>query len=357
VSGVRKFSLRYITIFDMRLGRHNLVHPLFGAPLFMAPMSGITDVPFRQLVLENGCSLAFTEMVSAEGFLRKDELFLNVGKEEHPLCVQLFGADPEALARAAEKVEATGADAIDINMGCPAKKVIGTGAGVDLMRFPEKVEKILMQVRRSITVPLMIKIRAGWDKERINAIEIARIAEHCGVDAITIHPRTKIQGFAGRADWTLIGTLKEAVTIPVIGNGDVTTPARVKQMLEETGCDGVMIGRGALGNPWIFSHGESSPLPSIEKRQEVIQRHFSLIQDHYGEKGAVREMRKHVVWYTRGLPFSASIRSKLTHLKEKEALFETIASYFGLIREHRPNQDVPLAPLFDGRYCRGSQEQ
>ena len=340
----------------MRLGKHNLVHPLFGAPLFMAPMSGITDAPFRRLVLEMGCSLAFTEMVSAEGFLRKDELFLKVGKEEHPLCVQLFGAEPEALARAAEKIEAKGADAIDLNMGCPAKKVIGTGAGVDLMRFPEKVEKILMQVRRAIKVPLTIKIRTGWDKERINAIEIAKMAEHCGVDAITIHPRTKVQGFAGRADWTVIRALKRAVTIPVIGNGDVTTPALAKQMLEETNCDGVMIGRGALGNPWIFSRGESSFLPSIEERQGVIQRHFSLIQDHYGEKGAVREMRKHVVWYTRGLPFSASIRSKLTHLKEKEALFETLASYFDVIREHRSSRDVPLPPLFDGRYCRNNGE-
>ena len=340
----------------MRLGKHHLVHSLFGAPLFMAPMSGITDVPFRRMVLESGCSLAFTEMVSAEGFLRKDELFLSVGKDEHPLSVQLFGADPEALALAAEKVEAVGADAIDLNMGCPAKKVIGTGAGVDLMRFPEKVEKILMQVRKAIKVPLTIKIRTGWDKERINAIEIARMAEHCGVDAITIHPRTKVQGFAGRADWTVIGALKKAVTIPVIGNGDVTSPARAKQMLEETGCDGVMIGRGALGSPWIFGCDESSCTPSLEERQKVIQRHFSLIQHHYGEKGAVREMRKHVVWYTRGLPFSASIRSKLTHLKEKEALFETLASYFDVIREHRSSRDTLLPPLFDGRYCRNNGE-
>jgi tRNA-dihydrouridine synthase B len=353
---MRKFSRRYITILNMRLGKHDLTHSLVGAPLFMAPMSGITDAPFRRLVLEMGCSLVFTEMVSAEGFLRKDELFLNVGKEEHPLSVQLFGAEPEALARAAEKIEAVGADAIDLNMGCPAKKVIGTGAGVDLMRFPEKVEKILTQVRKAIKVPLTIKIRAGWDKERINAIEIARMAEHCGVDAITIHPRTKVQGFAGRSDWTVIRALKKTVTIPVIGNGDVTTLALVKQMLEETGCDGVMIGRGALGNPWIFSHRESSFLPSIEERQGVIQRHFSLIQDHYGEKGAVREMRKHVVWYTRGLPFSASIRSRLTHLKEKEALFETLASYFDVIRERRSDQDIPLAPLFDGRYCRNNGE-
>ncbi|MEI9475620.1 MAG: tRNA dihydrouridine synthase DusB [Deltaproteobacteria bacterium] len=336
----------------MRLGKHNLAHPLF-----MAPMSGITDTPFRQLVLEKGCALVFTEMVSAEGLIRKDESFLNVGKEEHPLSVQLFGSDPEVLARAAERVEAMGADAIDINMGCPAKKVIGTGAGVDLMRFPEKVEKILMHVRRAVTAPLTIKIRAGWDKERINAVEIAKIAEDCGVDAITIHPRTKIQGFAGRADWTVIGALKKAVTIPVIGNGDVTTPALAKRMMEETGCDGVMIGRGALGNPWIFRQEEGLPFPSLKERQEVIQRHFSLMQNHYGEKGAVKEMRKHVIWYTRGLPFSASIRSKLARLRERETLFEAITSYFDFIQEHRSIREATLPPLFDGRYCRGSQEE
>ena len=340
----------------MRLGKHNLAHPLFMAPLFMAPMSGITDTPFRQLVLEKGCGLVFTEMVSAEGLIRKDELFLNVGKEEHPLSVQLFGSDPEVLAGAAEMVEAMGADAIDINMGCPAKKVIGTGAGVDLMRFPEKVKKILMHVRRAITTPLTIKIRAGWDKERINAVEIAQIAEDCGVDAITIHPRTKIQGFAGRADWNVIGALKKAITIPVIGNGDVTTPALAKRMMEETGCDGVMIGRGALGNPWIFGREEGLPFPSLKERQEVIQRHFSLMQNHYGEKGAVKEMRKHVVWYTRGLPFSASIRSKLARLRERETLFEAITSYFDFIQEHRSIREATLPPLFDGRYCRGSQE-
>ena len=332
-------------------------------PLFMAPMSGITDYPFRQLVLEKGCGLVFTEMVSAEGLIRKSESFLKVGKEEHPLSVQLFGSDAEVLARAAGTAETLGADAIDINMGCPAKKVIGTGAGVDLMRFPEKVKKILMHVRREVKGPLTIKIRAGWDKEKINAVEISKIAEDCGVDAITIHPRTKIQGFAGRADWNMIGALKKAITIPVIGNGDVTTPALAKRMLEETGCDGVMIGRGALGNPWIFSPehsgscGERSTLlPSLKERQAMIQRHFSLMQNHYGEKGAVKEIRKHVVWYTRGLPFSTAFRSKLARLRERETLFEAITSYFDFIEEHRSIRDVTLPPLFDGRYCRGNGE-
>ena len=328
----------------------------FDRAFFLAPMSGITDAPFRQLAREKGCEMAFTEMVSAEGLVRKSESFLKVGNEEHPLSAQLFGSEPEALARAAGMAEELGADAIDINMGCPAKKVVVTGAGVDLMRFPEKVEKILKRVRRELKGPLTVKIRAGWNKERINAIEISKIAEDCGVDAVTIHPRTKVQGYSGRADWRLIAEVKKTLAIPVIGNGDVTTPVLAKRMLEETGCDGVMIGRGALGNPWIFSQERSSPMPSLRERQEVIRRHFSLAEDYYGEKGAVKEIRKHVIWYTRGLPFSASFRCAVPRLKEKEELFEAITSYFDLVEEHHPVRDAPLPPLFEGRYCRGNGE-
>ncbi len=221
--------------------------------LVLAPMSGITDFPFRRLAKEKGCGLTFTEMVSAEGLLRKRESLLKIEKDDHPVSVQLFSSNPEVLANAAEMAEAMGADAIDINMGCPARQVVETGAGVALMQFPEKVERIIIEVRRKVKVPLTIKIRSGWDREHINAVEISKIAEDCGVDAIFLHPRTKVQGFRGQADWNLIGEVKRAVHIPVIGNGDVTAPSLVKKMLEETGCDGVMIGRGALGNPWIFS--------------------------------------------------------------------------------------------------------
>ena len=335
---------------DMKLGKLNLENPLF-----MAPMAGITDVPFRQFALEQGCGLVFTEMISAEGLLRKKESFLEVGKEEPPLAVQLFGSDPEVLARAAATAESMGADAIDINMGCPAKKVIGTGAGVLLMRFPEKARKILLHVRKEVKGPLTIKIRAGWDKENINAVEISKIAEDCGVDGVTLHPRTKVQGFSGRADWSLIGALKKAISIPVIGNGDVTTPALAKQMRKETGCDGVMIGRGALGNPWIFSQDRTESFPSLTERREAIRHHYSLMQDCYGEERAVRGIKKHVVWYTRGLPYSASLRSKLPRMRERDALFEAIMSYFDFIEEHRPIQDAPLPLLFDGRYCRGHE--
>jgi tRNA-dihydrouridine synthase B len=308
-------------------------------------MSGITDFPFRRLAKEKGCGLVFTEMVSAEGLLHKRESLLKIKEEEHPVSVQLSSSSPEVLADAAEMAEAMGADAIDINMGCPARQVVETGAGVALMRFPEKVERIIIEVRRKVKVPLTIKIRSGWDREHVNAIEISKIAEDCGCDAIFLHPRTKAQGFRGRADWNLIGEVKRAVHIPVIGNGDVTTPLLAKRMMEETGCDGVMIGRGALGNPWIFSLEKSGFLEersttflSLEERQSIIGYHFSLLRDHYGEKKALKEIRRHVVWYTKGLPFSASFRSTLSKMREKEVLFEAITSYFDFIKRRGPCQ-------------------
>jgi tRNA-dihydrouridine synthase B len=317
----------------MRLGNLQFDHPLF-----LAPMSGITDYPFRRMAKEHGCSLVFTEMVSAEGLLRKGKSFLKIEADEHPVSVQLFGSNPKTLADAAELAESMGADAIDINMGCPADQVIEGGAGVDLMRFPEKVKEILIKVRRKVKGPLTIKIRSGWDKENINAIEISMIAESCGVDAISIHPRTKVQGFRGRADWSLIGQVKRTIRIPVIGNGDVTTPFLAKKMLEETGCDGVMIGKGALGNPWIFGFNNSAPLegespirPSLEERKKMIHHHFMLSQAHYGEKLAVKKIRKHVYWYTKGLPCCTFFHSKLSGLREKEALFDAITSYFDRI--------------------------
>jgi nifR3 family TIM-barrel protein len=275
--------------------------------LVLAPMSGISDYPFRRIAKEHGCSLVFTEMVSAEGLLRKGKSFLKIGENEHPASVQLFGSKPGILAEAAQMAESLGADGIDINMGCPAKQVVEAGAGVNLMRFPEKVKEILTKVRKEVKSPLTIKIRSGWDGEHINAVEISRIAEDCGVNAISIHPRTKVQGFRGRADWDLIRELKRATRLPVIGNGDVTNSFLAETMIEETGCDGVMIGRGALGNPWIFSlknsrSREEGPAPvSLEERQKMIHYHFMLVQAYYGEKWAVKKFQKHVYWYTKGL--------------------------------------------------------
>jgi len=315
----------------MRLGNLQLENPLV-----LAPMSGITDYPFRQIAREQGCGLTFTEMVSAEGLLRKGEAFLKIERDEHPVSVQLFGSNPEVLTEAAERAETMGADAIDLNMGCPAKQVVKAGAGADLMRFPGKVEGILVEVRKKVKCPLTIKIRSGWDEKYINAVKISEIAEACGVDAISIHPRTKDQGFHGRADWNLIREVKRSVYIPVIGNGDVTTPFLAKKMLDETGCDGVMIGRGALGNPWIFN--PRSPSLSLNERKKVIHHHFSLIQNFYGEEHSVHQIRKHLYWYTKGLPNCTSFHSGLSNLKRKETLFEAIQSYFESIERREPCQ-------------------
>ncbi len=307
-------------------------------PLLLAPISGVTDYPFRKLAREYGCGLVYTGLTSAEGLLRKGRPFLGMGDDEHSVSVQLYGSDPEVLARAAEMAEAAGSDAVDINMGCPSQKVTDTGAGADLLRSPARVEAILREVRKRIQCPLTVKIRSGWDEDRVNAVEIARIAEGCGVNAVTLHPRTRNQWFRGRPDWSLIGEVKRAIGIPVVGNGGVTTPSLIRKMLRDTGCDGVMIGKGALGNPWIFdpenrwADEEGAAIhPSLEERRRVIDRHYTLLRDYYGDQGAVKEVRRHIVWYTRGLPKSASFRAVIMGAKEKEALFRIIDSYFDLL--------------------------
>lgn len=327
--------------------------------LFLAPMAGITDYPFRQLAREHGCGLPFTEMVSAEGLLRKGESFLKMVEGEHPISVQLFGSKPEALAEAAAKAEAFGADAIDLNMGCPAKQVVKAGAGADLMRDPEKAERILMGMRKRVTCALTVKIRSGWDETQINAVEISKLAENCGIDAITVHPRTRIQGFRGRADWSVIAAVKRAVRIPVIGNGDVNRPFLIKKMLEETGCDGVMIGRGALGNPWVFSvnhseHSASGPVIPLEERRQVIGRHISLIQNYYEERHLTSQIRKHLYWYTKGLPNCAAFHAQLSSLKKKEKLLQTFYSYFDSIQRREP---CPRSASEEDRSITGQEEK
>ena len=318
----------------MEIGNLHIEHALF-----LAPLSGITDYPFRQLAREFGCGLAFTELVSAEGLLRKGKAFLRLGEGEHPVSVQLSGSDPDSLTKAAQLAEEAGADVIDINMGCPSRKVTDSGAGADLMRFPDKVERILRGVRKNLKCPLTIKIRSGWDADLINAIEISKIAEACGADAVTLHPRTRAQWFHGHADWKLIGELKRAVRIPVIGNGDVTAPHLVKKMLKETGCDGVMIGKGALGNLWIFDPEnrwavrEGTAIhPPLEERKRVIERHYALLKSYYDDREAAKRVRRHVVWYTKGLPKSASFRSTILGASGRENLFKIVDSYFDSVK-------------------------
>jgi len=310
----------------MRLGTLQLIKPLI-----LAPMSGITDYPFRQIMREYGCPLAFTEMISAEGLIKKRGALLNIDQEDHPLFVQLFGSNPKNLAEAAIIAESSGADGIDINMGCPAPQVVRAGAGVDLMRHPQKIREILLSVRRVIRIPLTIKIRSGWNDERKNAIEIVKISEDCGVDGVFIHPRTGVQGFQGKADWDLVRRAKQSVSIPVIGNGDVFDVHQARQRLEETGCDGIMIGRGALGNPWIFSSIQC--LPTLNERRKVIERHWHLLKEYYQKERAIKEVRKHIAWYTKGLPWSAPFRLHLFKIKEEGDLFETLHSYFKKIQE------------------------
>lgn len=305
----------------------------FHKPLFLAPLSGITNYPLRKLAILHGCDLVFTEMVSAEGLIRKGNKLIKIENDEHPIIVQLFGSNPEILSNASEIVESLGADGIDINMGCPIDKVVKTGAGADLMRSPEKVEKILSKVRKKVKGILTIKIRSGWDDEHLNAVEISRIAEQCGVDGVIIHPRTKIQKFRGKANWSIIEEVKKKVNIPVIGNGDVRTTELINKMFDETGCDGIMIGRGALGNPWIFDRQRRNP-PSLNEKKEVIRYHLSLLLDYEGKERALRDIKRHVFWYTKGLPNSTLFRRKISCINEIEELCKEIDSYFSFLENN-----------------------
>ncbi len=317
--------------------------------IILAPISGVTDYPFRRLARENGCDLTFTWMLSADGLLRKGYSFLKIERDDHPISVQLFGQDQDVLAEASVLAEALGADGIDLNMGCPVKKVVDAGAGVELMRHPKKVRRILERLRQAVRGFLTIKIRSGWDRDSINAIEIARIAEDSGIDGVILHPRTKVQGFRGRADWNMIREVKNNVHIPVIGNGDARNPILVKKMLEETGCDGVMIGRGALGNPWIFNL--ESPPSDPEERLRMIFHHYLILKNYYGEKRSIKEIIKHIQWYTKGLPYSSFFRSKITKVRDDGELFEILTSYFGKIKEGLKTKDLVKGEIYANCKC------
>jgi tRNA-dihydrouridine synthase B len=302
----------------------------------LAPLAGITNLPFRLLAKEAGCALVFTEMISSNGLVRKDKKTIHMMShlpEEKPIAIQLFGHDPSVMAEAAAIAQLSGADIIDINMGCPVKKVLKTGAGAALMKLPEKIEAMLKAVRKSITIPLTIKLRSGWDSSGVQAIEIARIAEDCGTDAVTIHPRTVSQGFSGVADWSKITAIKKQSSIPVIGNGDIHQPEDALRMKTVTGCDGIMIGRAAVGNPWIFSqvlallNGNEIPQITHSEHFSVMTRYLNISIQHFGEQRACKMMRSRLGWFAKGLPNASKFRESIKHISSEKQAIELIETY------------------------------
>lgn len=311
-------------------------------PLILAPMAGITQLPFRRLVKEAGCALVVTEMVSANGLVhgsKKTAELLATHPSERPVSAQIFGADPEVMRDAAQIVQGTGANLIDINLGCSVRKIVRQGAGVALMRDPERLEAILKAIRGAVSLPLTVKMRAGWEPSGSQAIRAARVAEDCDFDAVAIHPRTATQGFGGKADWSLIARLKDAVSIPVIGNGDIQEPGDVLRMQRETGCDSVMIGRASIGNPWIFSRtlslidGKSPTEPGLSERLDTVLRYIEYAVDHFGETRAVFMMRSHLGWFTKGLSYSSRFRAAVVRLKTRQSMVEVVRAYFANVQD------------------------
>ena len=297
--------------------------------VIMAPMAGITDTAYRVILEEMGVGLVSTEMVSAKGIFynnRNNQTILHTAENEHPIAVQLFGADPMIMAGMAERVSEK-FDIIDVNMGCPVPKIVNNGEGSALMKNPKQAFQILEMMSRVLKKPVTVKFRKGFDDRHINAVEFAKMAEQAGVSAITIHGRTRAQMYAGQADWDIIRKVKEAVSIPVFGNGDIFTPEDAKRMIDETGVDGVAIARGAKGNPWLIRRtihyletGELLPEPSVEERRAMVIRHAELMVQFKGERLAIPEMRKHMAWYSSGLPGSSKLRGEMNAMSTLEEL-------------------------------------
>jgi len=307
----------------------------------LAPMAGISNTAYRQIIKEMGAGLIFAEMISDKALVYGSEKtfdLLKMSDMERPIAQQIFGSDVNSFVKAAKLVEdKMHPDIIDINMGCPVPKVaIKSQAGSALLKNPDKIKEIVSAVVKAVSVPVTVKIRSGWDANSVNAVEVAKVIEEAGASAITVHGRTRAQGYSGNADWNIIKQVKEMVSIPVIGNGDVTSAEKAKEMLDFTGCDAVMIGRGVLGNPWLInecvSYLESGiiPLkPSAREKIEMLKRHYQLLVDSTSEKQAILEIRTHALWYIKGMPKSAYIKNKICKTKNSEDLFKILNDYLG----------------------------
>lgn len=299
-------------------------------PVVAAPMAGISDRPSRLIAREYGCGLVYTEMISAKALTYKNQktyLLMNMEDEQQPVSMQIFGSEPDVMAEGARIMQAHGAQIIDINMGCPVPKVVNNGEGSSLMRNPELAAEIVETMVKAVDVPITVKFRKGWDDASVNAVDFARRMEAAGVSAIAVHGRTRMQYYSGKADWEIIRQVKEAVQVPIIGNGDLFAPEDGKAMMAQTGCDGIMLGRGALGRPWMYQQtldylrtGQYAPEPTLEARKEVILHHARLICAEKGEYVAMKELRKHIAWYYKGLPNAARMRDLINTVSTMEEL-------------------------------------